>query len=85
MGRIRALLSVTFSRNMHRVPSGAGPAFGLALGRERLDFLSINDDNVVRNTMSLVARFRTVLNICVRHYISPSSHVTRRNAARIGC
>jgi len=56
-----------FSRNMDGIAFGARPLFCVNLPVGPVDFLLIDDYDMMRNTMCLIGRFRSVFNVSICH------------------
>lgn len=64
---IWAILAVPFTSNVDGIALGTGPLFSIKLCIRFVDFLIVDDHNMVSDTMRLIGRFRPVFNICVGH------------------
>lgn len=67
MSWVRSILAVSFACNVNGIALRARPLLGITLPVSLVNFLLIDDYNMMRNTMSLIGGFRSVLNICTRH------------------
>jgi len=67
MSRVRPILTMALSRDMNGIAFGARPLFCVNLPVGPMDFLLVDDYDVMRNTMCLIGRFRSVFNVCICH------------------
>ena len=61
MSRIRPILTMALSRDMNGIAFGARPFFCVNLPVGPMDFLLVDDYDVMRNTMCLIGRFSRLL------------------------
>jgi hypothetical protein len=66
---VRLVLAMTLPRNVNCVALLASPLFRFELRAERLNFLSVHLDDMVRNPVRLIIRFRSVLNVGASHKV----------------
>lgn len=64
---IWSILTVPFPCNMNSIALGASPLLCINLPAGDVNFLLVDDYDMMRNTMCLIGRFWPVFNICISH------------------
>lgn len=67
MSRVGAILTMPLSCNVNRIAFGASPLLCINLPVSPVNFLLIDDYDMVRNAVCLIGGFGPVFNICICH------------------